>query len=441
MSFSGVHKLQIFPLNQRQTYSFSEGNPIINLQIGRQNGFVRGQSVYLNFKLHVAAPDGNAPTNGNAGVTAEHQLFLNERVGAWSVIDRITVSEASRNQTIEGVRDVGRVLAAVRPACISPMAMNTNFNCKSLNATRTQMTARLLNNPDGIEVSLMLAEVSGFLAHDLIPLNLIPLNISIQLAPDAQALEIPTDAAGTSAGYHLSDVSLSADMLLPGPDMKMPTNTQIGFDSYSNIFNVQNSTNQTTSVQLGLANVKSVFTTVMPPDHQNNIKRDSFSTGEFLAVQPAPGVPAVESKIDRVSFLRGAQNYPIENELEVKAESDAGTPLTPVLKHGLRSVGRRNARTVVSTMASPATQVGLLTGTMMSGQAFSNVSVISGTQEDKLRIYGVDLDSYSGAGLDFRGVTCGLRVNMDASSPMGLHTTAVARNVMTVENGAVSVVS
>lgn len=456
-----VQKLQIFPLNQREKYSFAEGNPIINLQIGRQEAFVDGRSVYLNFKLTTASRNGDSPPLQDFGTPTTKVVYMNERVGAWSVIDRITVSEASRNQTIEGVRDVGRVLAAVRPSCVSPLQMNTGYNCKALCGTRKRMTANLLKN--GIEVSLQLAEVSGFLAHGLIPLNLIPLNISIQLAPDAQALHIsPYGSGANKTAYSISDVSLSADMMIPGPDIKMPKSLEIGFDSYSTVYNVQNSTNQTTSTQLGLGAVKSVFTTVMPPDYQNNILRDSFSTGEFLKADFVKGAgqadyeAPVESVIDRVSFLRAAQNYPIENELEVQPESTAGTPLTPVDKHGLRSVGRRNARGVLNTLMSPATQLtrgapatatydnpvsGMLTDTMINGTAFNTVSNVSSTQASKLRVYGVSQDSYSNAGLDYRGVTCGLRVNMDATIPMGLHTTAVARHTMMVKDDVVSVVS
>ena len=448
MSIASVQKLQIFPLNQRSLYSFKDGSPIINLQIGRQNALIQGKSVYLNFKLKVLNPQGATPVNDPGSPKGNDDVFLNSRLGAWSVIDRLTVSEASRNQTIEGLRDVGRVLAAVRPASVSALDFNTHLNNKSLSGTRKHVTATLLAN-EGIDVSLRLADLSGFLNHGPIPLNQIPLNISIQLAPDAQALQVAavgTDPAERTEGktgmtYSLSDVFLSADLLVPDAAMATQLNKQsaleIGFDSYSNIFNVQNSSNQTTSLQLGLSSVKSVFTTVAPPDAQNNFIQDSFTTGEFKA---SGGTN--DAKIDRVSFLRASMNFPIENELEVNAQSTAGLPLTPVLKHGLRSVGRWNAREVANTLTAPCTQNGgRVTDTMFDGTPFSTVSTISQTQPEKLRIYGVDMDSYSNAGLDFSGVTCGLRVNMDSASAMGLHTTAIARHTVLVKNEAVSVVS
>ena len=90
---------------------------------------------------------------------------MNERVGAWSVIDRLTISEASRNAQIEAVRDVGRVLAAVRPASVSALDYNSTLNNKSLASTRQYITGNLLNQVGGLDVSLRLADLSGFLDH------------------------------------------------------------------------------------------------------------------------------------------------------------------------------------------------------------------------------------------------------------------------------------
>lgn len=431
MAFAAVHKLQIYPLNQRDSYSFKEGNPIINLQIGRQNGYVNTGDVYLNFRLQVKSPEGQKPDNKHTGGDADKSIHMNSRVGAWSIIDRVTISEASRNQTIEGVRDIGRVLAAVRPASVSALDYNTKLNLMSLSGSRKYMTNLMLNN-EGVDVSLRLADVSGFMQAGVVPLNQIPLNISVQLAPDAQALQTVTSVTKNKMTYSISDVFLSADLLIP--TAPLPASFEASFDSYTTVYNVQNSSNQTTSLSLGLGSVKSVFTTVSEPEDQNNFAKDSFSTGEFLKT----GGNAV---IDRVSFLRASQNYPIENELELNAQSAAKLPLTPLLKHGLRSIGRWNARSVQQTLTGPPTQVGLVTDTMFDGQPFAPLSSISHTQGERLRIYGVDLDSYSNAGLNFRDVTYGLRVNMDGAVPMGLHTTAIARHTVMVKDSAVTVVS
>tara|TARA_R110002072_G_scaffold103640_3_gene227389 strand:- start:2106 stop:3425 length:1320 start_codon:yes stop_codon:yes gene_type:complete len=437
---ASTQKMMITPLNQRSTYSFKNGNPIINFQIGRQDALVQGKSVYFNFKLNVVGPVGMVPGNlPLPGVTANTVVLMNERVGAWSIVDRLTISEASRNAQIEGIRDVGRVLAAVRPASVSPLDYNSTLNNKTLSATRHFITGNLLNN-GSLDVSLRLADLSGFLDHGPIPLSQIPLNISLQLAPDAQVLQVDPAHTGSQMTYSISDVTLTGDLLIPDADMarKMAAQDEmaITFDSYTNVYNVQNSTNQTTSLQLGLGAVKSVFTTLLPPDHQNNITVDSFDTPNF-----ATGQPNEDSTIDRVSFLRGSQNFPIVNELEVKEVSAADNPLTPVIKHGLRSIGRWNARLVRNTLMSPSTQCNVQSDVGFEGVPFSILSDISCTERDPLQIYGCDMDSYSGAGLDFRGTTAGLRINMDETTPTGLHSTAIARHTLIAKGQQITVVS
>ena len=450
MSIAAVHKVQISPLNEQSSYSFKNGNPIINFQIGRQQAMLDTTTLRLHFKLAVKGPDGNTPvnpgktqtSNGDAiNSTVNTQCRINERVGVHSIFERVVVSESSRNQTMENVRDIGRILAATRPASFTALEYNQNLNAANLCGTRENITAGLLNHDQ--EVSIKLSEVLGCMTMGALPLNLVPLNLSFHLAPDSQVLIVDATraAANQSMTYTLSNVFLTADLHVPDGQMaaQMAKEDKISFsyDSYHNLYNIQNSTNQTTSSQWGLSRVKSVFATVMQPTHQNNFDFDSFATPEMQVKQTTGDKNDVDAQIDRVSYLKASLNFPVLNEMEVLTQSKAKLPLTPVLKHGLSSVGVHN---------KPYAAMHTICDLMTQCQISVAQTPLQETQDKKLRIFGVAMDEFGNYGLDYRDVAQGLRMNLDLaanteSTAMGIHSTAIATNTLVIDKGAISVLS
>ena len=468
MSFAGVSKLQVFPLNQQAEYSFKNGNPIINFQIGRQMAVLDTNTLMLHFKLALKAPgsptakpDNNGNFSGSAAA-AGTSVRLNERIGVWSVIDRIVISESSRNQTIESIRDVGRVMATIQPASFSGFEYNQELSTHYLCGTREAITANYLNQD--LNVCVRLADVCGSLSGNAstMSLNLIPLNISIHLASDAQAL-IADSGGGSETTYKISDVFLTGDLLQPNAQlaaqMAKDDKLEYSYNTFSSIYNIQNSTNQTTSLQWGLSSVRSIFATVLPPSSMNNLAVDSFATPEVFVDNGVSGAGQanIAADIDRVSFLRGSQNFPVLNEFELLTQSKnktdlkkdgsvvlggtpGGLPLVPLLKHGLSSVGPHNTPTRTrATICDAHTQCGLIT-------RLQGLSEIAGTQPKNLRILGMVMDEFTDAGLPFRDISQGIRLNLqlegsEKTTPMGIHTTAIATNTLVVDKGVVSVLS
>lgn len=441
MSIERVAKTQVFPSNIQAKYSFRNGNPVINFQLGSQEAFLDGRSVRLNFKLKVLKSDGTPPNNNdNTGSGTAVNIRLNERIGAWSVIDRFVVSEVSRNQTIETTLNTGRVLCTVMPSQNSALEYDTSMSTMGT-GSRQALAANYLNKSE-VSVSLPLHKVSGLLRSGMIPLNRVPLNLQIQLAADSMALITTATDGDTAAFYEVAEPFVSCDLMMPDDALRQKMMSEsavsISYDTYATIFNVQNASHQTTNLNWGLSNVTSVFSNLLPTTHTNNILQDSYATGEFRKGAAYTG----KAIVDRVGFLRASQLSPIQNELEIKTQNTEGRPAVPLLKHGLGSTGRPWAKTK-HTLADLSTQCQMNADLLIDGVPVNTLSDVSRTQPTTLKTYGVDLDSYSNQGVDFKNVSCGLRVDgdMDGANPMGIYSTCIARNTLVANDAGIQVLA
>ena len=450
MSIERVSKTQVFPTNIQPKYSFSEGNPVINFQLGSQDAFLDGRTMYLHFNLQVMQFNGDTVNNNNNIDILPNNTMnvrLNERIGAWSIVDRMIVSEVSRNQTIETTLNTGRILCTVLPSQNSTLEYDTNMS-KMGCATRSKIAANYLNNfpnftnsTQGLSIALPLHKVSGLLRSGMIPLNRVPLNISIQLAADSTVLITEEGAYGdTTAKYSIANPFLSCDVMMPDEElrtkMQKESAVSISYDTYSTIYNVQNASHQTTTLNWGLSNITSVFSNLLPTNHTNNILKDSFETSDFLTNTD------VKANVKRVGFLRASQLSPVQNELEIGKQNEESRPTVPLLKHGLGSTGRPWSQTK-HTLVDLSTQCDMNAQLFIDNKAANTISDISRTEPKSVKTYGVDLDSYSGMGVDFRNVSFGLRVDgdMDGTVPMGIYSTCIARNTMIANDQGIQVLS
>ena len=122
-NIASVEKFEILPSNQPadNTYSFRKGNPIITFNIGSTNKLLRASSVRINGTLNVFDADGKHVGNNGinqsraGGAPTTSAVVLNSRVGASSLFQNVSLASNDTNQTLESVRQYGRMCATVLP--------------------------------------------------------------------------------------------------------------------------------------------------------------------------------------------------------------------------------------------------------------------------------------------------------------------------------------
>lgn len=454
MNFERTKKSQIFPLNESTDggYSFKKGNPIINFQISQQNGLLDPKSISLNYTLRLeqstsqtqSNPEILLPDNEKAkGGASEVAIKTNERVAGHGIIDTLTFTVLKENSVIESIRNSARYLSTTLPVSHSESDMNTYMSCRSLNASRTQVSAVMMNNIVSCSQRFL---QSGFLNGDnLIPIHLFGLGLSMQLVPDSFLLT--GTSASTGAFYTIENVNMTYDVLVPDEQslgqMMSKTNEVFTYESINSVYNTLDSGNNFTNINWGLGAVKSVFSNFLPVTSVNNYAVDSMATPQ---IESADGVNAT---IEKVSFSKGGALFPITQELNVKTSSQEERPIVPVLKNGLDAI--IPYKRLLHSMISPETQLAF--NTMLNGYANGGAydetilkltdTIEESTQPNKIFTVGCAMDNFADVGVSFREDTYGMFIKSShqGSYPVGIYSFAKARNTITVNQGRVSVSS
>jgi len=121
-TINSIKQVEIFPSNRSSTsntWSYRDGNPTLVFNFGVQDMYLMSDTLRLNFKLrlHTNAANNQAtfPNNNNAAGGGACEVLLNDKIGAMSVFQNITLSNA-QNQNLEYVRNFPRLLASLIPA-------------------------------------------------------------------------------------------------------------------------------------------------------------------------------------------------------------------------------------------------------------------------------------------------------------------------------------
>ena len=432
LSVESVEKFEILPSNSPAdgVYSFRQGNPIITFNIGSVPKLLRASSVRINGKLEVVRADGTPLNNQNAkGSGSTTSVNMNPRVGVNALFQNVNISSNETNQTLESIRQYGRMIASVLPSVKSEEDFVSHSGVISKSTGIQSSTALQLNN----KMSFSLRLFAGiFQSGSAIPLGvngLRGLQLSLELSPDVNVLYGASSDSG--AYYKLSDLSLSGDMLIPSPaeqeKLSVPSTGTFVFNTFQNLYSVLNASDATQTYNLASGQVLSIFHNFLPTTHANSFADDGFATDMLKNVDNS-GDYNQDVILKKVSFSRGGLKLRLDYELDCETQSQEGIPETGVQINALNSLQAYSGLTKMMNQPQLfpyGTKDGILTNPPFP-------QTLTSIDSNRNFCVGLHMDRVSGQGLNFKGQSYALRLQStaDGNSPMSVYTYYLTKNVL-----------
>ena len=394
--------------------SFKNGNPVIQFIIGEQDKYLIGSS--LRFCGDIQFKDNNAVP------TSVSKLAVNSTLGAYGMIDQLSLSSQRSKQSIESIRHYGRFLSTYLPTM-----SNIQESMGHMNATSNMMPniecERLgfVNNANGSAAANKFSTGSPFCLN--LPSGLldsqqpIPLSstwgvggllLEIRLTPDSQFLFASNHVSGslTDPFYELSNLKLIYEVVNPSADVLSRLKSQSGntleYNSVSSYYTSVNSTNAIVNFNLGIKNCLSAFFNIIPSSRLNNLAEDGFATLPFVN----SGTTGV-AEIKQINFTRNGVKYPLQYNVDTNVNPKyiaSGTTYFPedpqVLRNALDSL--KPYSDYKKTQVSPTTYT----------RALDANSRDSSMPHQSLFFVGVNFDNISNQGVDFTNSTFGIQMEL-----------------------------
>ncbi len=423
-------KIEILPSNAPSTtssaFSFRGGNPIITLEIPAQAKFLKASSLRINGKLSVKDNVG-APNNNTLKAVAGKAITMNSRVGVNSCFQNVVLVSAASNQSLETIRQYGRLTASLLSSTHSQQDMMTEKSATAVLSGLASASSNMINNDVRFSVPLYAGMLQG---QALIPLSAVGgLRINIELASDQQVFT-GADAGGNGgAFYELSDISLTADLGVPSDASAAAGGAgTFEYNSWSSLYSVINSSDSTQTFNLANSKVLSVVHNFLPVSHSNSYTHDGFTT-DMLKNQ-AGGVYNIDVELKRVSFSRGGVRLGLDYEMDSSVQSASKIPETQVLMNYLQAyqpLGRMlNSRLLLDYGGEPL---------RFDRPENKTANRDRGRQADNgVRNFGIglELDPVSDVGVNFKGQSYAVRIvsSLDGNSPSAVHTHLLSKNTL-----------
>jgi len=396
-----------------------------------------GSSVRLNGTLIVNKNGGgNVNNNANKGGAAI-ECRINERIGVHSCIQQITFSN-QQNQTIESVRQYGRYLSSVIPSTHSAEDLNTNLQLKGLSSYKNNITGNLINVP--VEFSIPL--LTGFLNSGTpIPLSQIGgINLQMELAPDSMVLFGTNASDGTGAYYELKDLSLTYDLLVPNEAgmsaMAAGGSGSMSYNSVNHLYSVINSSENTSSFNIGSANTLSTIHNFIPSNEINNYSVDSFETKQLRNSPYAKSDSVVPTEID---FIKSGVRFPLNYTIDNRTAQQEGTPSTQIDRNFVNAIKPfRQSNHILN---------GNTTNLAKNDEVYedSQLDVPTARVVDEKEVFGlgVAMDNLSRVGVNFKNQNYAVRIRsgLNGASPNAMFSYVVSKNVLMWSPQGIQVVS
>jgi hypothetical protein len=383
-------KAEQFPINVRADgYSFRYGANNMTFSLGAVNDrLVDVNSLRLNFTLQIIDTDGGDTyvNNQNTYGTGARACLIDDRTGVNGVIHTLRVASGETNNNLSEIRNYNRLLCASLPANKSFFDYKGDVSVKDLAFARSDTEGLAVNGDMACSIPLR----AGIFQDK--PLNLADfggLVIDIALAPDNLFLY------GANAGdcfYRLQDVSLTWNWLVLSSPMP-PSNEQLQYPLYRNFLNILQSSDSTTTLNMALKSVRSVFSTFIRSANVNNFTTNSFTTEKIRN--------AADADQDILEYSHRRANVRYNNKFNISERVAVGNGVYPSLlgRNGLNAL--QPFRNIVSCLQSPE----------IMGAKTGDASNSDKPDERPLYLLSVNFDQmFLGFGADFDRATYGVRI-------------------------------
>ena len=454
MSISSLKRFEIAPMNQSSgssSFSYREGNPLIQFEIGAEDLYLLSHTLRLNFQLDLTDGAGNTPNNNNqVPATGLAEVLLNNRIGCAGVIENITISNL-QNNTLEYCRAYPRLLSSLISAGAG-WGDYSGYLTQTFGASANkEVQGRLCNKT--IQVSQPLL-CGIFLNGESIPLSFRSgtggLRISLMLAPSIQALFGSTPATTNNSYYTLSNISLTGQYGVPQGGV-LPPIKSLGFSAYQNFYSVINNNDNTQQISPSLAAVVSQFSNFVPTEHISSYAQDGYKTTPLLNKGTAVGNPQVnDAPVSGISFLRSGTQYPLRFKIDSRLLTNFVAGAAGGDVYGASGFDAQRQLYYQSSLRPLRRTTMCLAGANSEGLGIANGDVNHNSVTDlgtngKQQCYGIGCryDAMgNGSTANFKAQSFSLRIQskLDGVSPMSMYTYFLHRGVINYDgNGIVSI--
>ena len=443
--------LEISPSNvlSNGKVSFKNGNPVISFIIGEQDRLLIGRSVRLCGTFRCKMNEGGTFTDV---VAANDKLNAACKLGVYGAIDQLVIKSQQTHQVIEHIKHYNRFMSSYLPATTSLCDNMSHLSESALIMPNDLLFKQsVLDNPAQTLSgnSFCIPLVCGlFNGTANIPLSsswgLKGLLIEIHLAPDNNFLHsdftqvtgaVPPTATGlTDAFYELSDCKLVCEAVNPSAEQLSSYPTSGGtfeYNSISSYFTSINSTNAIVNFNLGLKRVLGVFMNFIPSSRINNLLHDG------LATLPIKNATFTAAQVERLSFLRGGEKFPIEYDI-VNLGKDGLTydeADSQVVRNYNNSIKNWAKNDRMTTSSANTFEI----GNEVLPTAFDNLKNIDGGQGFGV---GVAYDVVSDQGADFSTQAWGLQMScgLTSNNPTAVYLYAHNKNTIAYNQTGLQVI-
>ena len=313
--------------------SHARGFPNITMTIGRQNAVLDMASIRVCGKLNIWTDAAGTLHPVDAGTATN--LTASAKLGIYGVMDQVVFRHAETKQVAEHVRHYSRFMSSYLPVMSSKQdSMGHMSESALITNNHASFKSSVIQNAG--ESSFCVPIPCGMtLGGNKVPLNSLPLDLEISLAPDS-AFFYSESATGSLADlqdcfYELTDVRLMCEIYEPEANemaSMLPTSGAFSFNSITSYFTTLESTNSIVNFRLGLSKVLAAFVNFIPSSFVNNLAQDGSLT-YMPAVAPSGAndvAGGALANLSQISFLKNGQRFPAAFETETNYDLDRATP-------------------------------------------------------------------------------------------------------------------
>lgn len=364
------------PVNSASSYSPTEGQSIIRIQIPDAEKYIDGSLLRLNGKINIKDAENNDQ------ITTLKSVYMSALSGVHSFIQQITINSFKSQVVLERNNNYGRMVGSLLMCNNDEYDYKTKVGNQSLNTSSVNNTYNsIVNEGSAGNVDFSIPLLCGIFNGGQ------PLPLSSNWGVGGMSIEIllcnPSDGLydlvsgidprpSLTSSFTLSDVSITAPLYTPSPNMMSGLTSSpsgsIEFMNWSNLYNVINSNNAVVSYNLGLNNVVGSF--------NNYIKTSNLSSANNAMANEDIGVKSIV-------YGKGGVRFPNEYKVNVVADQQSTAGNTSVnntqseLKRELLTSFRPYNRSGHNILGKgkgtePTTATGIRYDSISGGVDFSN---------------------------------------------------------------------